>query len=193
MRIACLGWGSLVWDADGLPLRGWPRPWHQDGPSLSVEFARKSKDGRITLVITGEEEGVPVLWAELDAESGSQARQALCDRERTTLSKIGLIEVGDGGQRDVMGSRIEAWAATRDFGAAVWTALGPTFETPNGMPTEEVLVSYLKTLSGDARFLAERYIRQTPKQIVTPYRKVIEADRELGWGHADFSAQFIRR
>jgi hypothetical protein len=142
-------------------------------------------------VITGEGEGVSVLWSELYVNSALFARQALCDRERTTLSKISLIEVGGGGQRDAMTTRIEAWAAARDFAAVVWTSLGPAFETPGRMPTEEAVVSYLKTLSGDTRFLAERYIRQAPKQIVTTFRKAIEADRELGWSYADLSAQFI--
>ena len=47
LRIACLGWGSLLWDPRSLPMAG---PFRDDGPRLPIEFSRIARDGRATLV-----------------------------------------------------------------------------------------------------------------------------------------------
>ena len=47
-KIACIAWGSLVWDPRELPVTA---VWRRDGPALPIEFARCSVDRRITLVI----------------------------------------------------------------------------------------------------------------------------------------------
>lgn len=56
--IVCLGWGSLIWDQKNLPVKG---QWHEDGPSLPVEFVRQSINGRLTLVIDQSSQLMPVL------------------------------------------------------------------------------------------------------------------------------------
>lgn len=62
MRIACIGWGSLVWSPGILRCEG---EWHLNGPLLPLEFARTSKDGRLTLVLMDGAAPVPSLWVEL--------------------------------------------------------------------------------------------------------------------------------
>ena len=39
MKIACLGWGSVIWDPRALPIQ---REWFKDGPFAPVEFTRQS-------------------------------------------------------------------------------------------------------------------------------------------------------
>ncbi len=47
-KIGIIGWGSLIWDPRGLPIKC---KWHKNGPELPIEFSRISQDGRLTLVI----------------------------------------------------------------------------------------------------------------------------------------------
>jgi hypothetical protein len=80
MLIACLGWGSLVWDPRELPIHG---RWFEDGPLLPIEFARQSQDGRLTLVLVpGYEAKVRSLWTLFSVGTVDDAREALRRRER---------------------------------------------------------------------------------------------------------------
>lgn len=50
LRIAILGWGSLLWEG-GQEFDTWHGPWQYDGPTLKLEFSRVSKKrlGALTL------------------------------------------------------------------------------------------------------------------------------------------------
>jgi hypothetical protein len=61
MRIAFVGWGSLIWNPGKLPLA---TNWTEVGPILPIEFSRISKDGRLTLALTnGTERACPPVTA----------------------------------------------------------------------------------------------------------------------------------
>ena len=57
--IICLGWGSLIYKPESLAISG---GWQEDGPSVSIEYLRQSKDGRLTLVIEPSAPELTVLW-----------------------------------------------------------------------------------------------------------------------------------
>jgi len=78
MRILCLGWGSLIWNPESLPIKD---EWKTDGPALPIEFARQSRDGRLTLVVAQGSWNVEVLWAELDVQTIEDAKSSLAKRE----------------------------------------------------------------------------------------------------------------
>jgi len=71
MKIAYIGWGSLIWKQGSLKLRG---TWQSDGPYLPVEFARVSQDGRLTLVLCRGVSPVQTLWAYAEEENLNTAQ-----------------------------------------------------------------------------------------------------------------------
>ena len=184
MNIACLAWGSLVWNPKNLPIQ---RRWFDDGPFAPVEFTRQSKDGRITLVLDEDAEPVRLLWARMTSSDVEQAMKALCERERITApnwkSRIGSWCSGN--KNPKMIPSLPMWAKAHGVDAAIWTALGPQYSKKSGAkptkgrPSPEWVLNYLQELRGPCRDVAEQYIRRTPPQIDTEYRRRVEAT--LGW------------
>ncbi len=182
MKIACLGWGSLVWDPQTLPVR---RPWFQDGPLLPIEFARQSKDGRITLVIVreGNFAAVRSLWALMSIGDLAEAKKELADREgikEANIDKyIGSWPCGADSDCKVI-AEIGKWAACKSLDAVIWTALPPKFKKGNdSVPKIGQVLLYLNKLAYEKRRHAEEYIRKAPRQIDTEYRRRIE--EKFGW------------
>ena len=186
-NIVCLGWGSLIWRLDDLPVNGW-RP---DGPCVRVEFVRQSQNGRLTLVLHGAADPVPSLWAQMKVKSLDEAVMALAKREGPAGRPLGNPERDIGRWPDerrdeptadpenILGLR--TWAAEQDVDNVIWTALGSRFNGSEGEwpRTKEDAVAYLRSLTGDQRATAREYVRYAPQQIRTAYREHIA--HCLGW------------
>lgn len=177
--IACLGWGSLVWDARELRIQ---RHWFTDGPFVQVEFLRKSNDGRMTLVLDSSASPCRSLWAVMLADSLDEAKDALRKREGIPKEKseqhIGAWSRG--GKAPEMLIELPLWAQSRGVDSVIWTALPAKFDGAGSkVPSIDKVLEYLKGLTGTQRTHAEHYIRSAPPQIDTPYRRRLEA--ELGW------------
>ena len=169
--IVCLGWGSLVWDGRNLPVAG---VWQVDGPSLPLEFARQSSDGRMTLVIVDGDHRSPALWCELDVGSLDEAVQSLADREGVArLASIGRWPDANG-RRYPYAEAIADWAEEKGISAVVWTALKPGMKGRRGdVPSLEEAKAHLVALAPDAAALASEYLLRAPAQIATPHREVL--------------------
>ena len=180
MIIACLGWGSLIWRPEALPIR---RQWHTDGPLIRVEFARQSSDGRVTLVLHDKVSPVRGLWALMTVDDLANARTELAkregipDRNVKKHTKQWCRSKVDGIPPTILS--LDTWAECRGVDAVIWTALPPKFDNQESSPSSEQVVNYLSGLHGRIRDHAEEYIRRAPRQIDTACRRHIEA--ALGW------------
>ncbi len=74
---------------------------------------------------------------------------------------------------------IGRWASYIGLDGVVWTNLPPKFQNEARVPTVEEVISFLQTRPPETKKRAEEYIRKTPRQIDTEYRRRIEA--ELNW------------
>ena len=154
-----------------------------DGPLIRVEFARQSRDGRITLVLQKKTELVRSLWALMTVDDLGAARKKLAEREgipkKNIERHIGQWCQPNQGQSHLTIHGLVSWAECRGVDAVIWTALPPKFNGKESSPTTEQVVNYLAGLHGPERDHAEEYVRRAPKQIDTVGRREIES--VLGW------------
>jgi hypothetical protein len=181
MRIAILGWGSLIWDRRDLPISG---DWRRGGPVLPVEFSRISKSGEragcLTLVID-EQHGanVPTRFALSPRISLDAAIADLRTREGTSSERIGYVNLVRNTERPFARQQhphscdaIKAWAQAQQWDGVVWTALPPNFEEVTHHPFSlEAAIQHLKGLGEPAKRRALDYVCRAPQEVVTPVRR----------------------
>jgi hypothetical protein len=177
MKVAIIAWGSLVHAPAGaapsdvaLELDG---EWKIDGPILSVEFSRVSKDGRLTLVID-ETNGTKCVTYHACARATelASAVENLRRRERMpTADRVGQMSKGEqasAGPREA----IRSWLSGTSYDAVIWTDLSPNFFERTGRPfSVDAALEYLESLQEPVRTSAYRYIVEAPNTTATGLRK----------------------
>ena len=176
MKIACLGWGSLIWNIGNLLIN--ENGWSIDGVMLPIEFTRQSNNGRMTLIIDEEAKPIRTLWALMATDNLKEAKESLQKREGTLTKYIHSVKSNENNQ---IGNNkiIVDWLNSQKLDAAIWTGLSFSDKTKNKRPDIDYVINHLKGLEYNRKRVAEEYIRKAPKQIDTEYRRKIEA--ELGW------------
>jgi hypothetical protein len=183
VKIAILGWGSLIYEPRGLPISS---EWQPDGPNLWIEFSRISQRGAragcLTLVIDERcESEVTTLHVLSQRSDLSQAIADLQAREGTSPDDIGFCEVAAGrfatnalSRHPKSCERIRAWAQAKGFDAVIWTALARRFKDALGIPfTPAAALKYLNGLPAPIREKALDYIHKAPAQTMTPFRRLL--------------------
>ncbi len=176
MRIAILGWGSLVWDPGDLRIVD--GAWHKDGPTLPVELSRLSSGrGHFTYVIDPDHgRRVPTRYA---ISRHEQLEDAICDlarREGCAATAIGYVMSYDAGARrartGVPWEEIRIWVHESELDAAIWTDLGP--KLPEGWQewsVDRALHYWQTTIPGDRLADAARYASSAPPEVDTEFRR----------------------
>jgi len=184
VRVAILGWGSLLWDTRPkfTPFTSQCGPWQRGGPSLPLEFSRisKSRGGALTLVI--------------DANNGTETIVSYCVSARNRSSAaIEDLRIREGPTRqEWIGSfrtpfeqspyfhAIRTWASSHSFDDVVWTDLPPDFRAFRQPFSVKAAVTHLEGLDAESATMAREYLKRAPDFVQTPVRHALQDFVEKG-------------
>jgi hypothetical protein len=185
MKIAVLGWGSLLWDSRDLQLA---TPFELTGPNLPIEFCRVSKNHRLTLII---DETFGTLCQTYAAASAFDELDAAVENLRlregmSSAADVGFVEIATQERSPMAMKRhphaletIADWALNSGYDAAIWTALDSHFEArTKELFSVNAAMRFLENLEQhDAEAFARAldYIRRAPAATQTPVREATAA------------------
>lgn len=172
MRIAIIGYGSLIWDLDNLApfIAG---DWQiGSGPEMPVEFSRISPKRQQALVLVIDQQlqhRCQTSVIESARDCLDQAVHDLAARERCAPAMIGIAEK----HKPVPSSlpTVQPWLQQSNYDAVIWTALPGNFHDETGRAfSHAAAAGYLQGLRGAALEEAWRYIEFAPAVTDTPFR-----------------------
>ena len=190
MKIAILGWGSLLWDDQDK--HKWFNDtigdWQAGGPTLPIEFCRisSSRKGALTLVLQPPPIGCPcqVSFAVSKRTELAEAIADLEQRERCETTDIGQCIAGDAtkgqGQFKNLVAVIQAWLDTIEpkIGAVIWTDLENNYakrsKRGKAFTVSDALIHLRTDLSAEGRSKAAEYVWRAPDFVRTKLRKKLE-------------------
>jgi len=184
VKIAILGWGSLLWD---------PRPnfdlhhgpWQPNGPTLPIEFSRisKTRNGALTLVID-HQFGEPCV-TQFSISARRNPDDAICDlrcREGTTPANVGYY-FADQTRRQARSeatlAAVGPWARKESIDVVVWTDLGSNFQEKSSAKEAFSVANaivHLQLLPSEWKAGAAEYIRHSPVLVDTPLRRAVQTE-----------------
>mgnify|MGYP003583851873 CR=1 FL=1 len=182
MKVAILGWGSLLWDKrpefDSLH-----DDWKFDGPALKIEFSRVSKTRKDALTLVLDKENGELCNVAYSFSSRKKPYDAICDltdREGTVMKNIGFwfsdSSCSQSRDKDVL-DIIKCWALNKKIDVVIWTDLLSNFNEKSKnkkLFSVKNAIDHLLLLDNNGRQLAKEYICNAPEFVKTPLRREIE-------------------
>lgn len=183
MKIAILGWGSLLWDGNAA-FDEHHEQWQFDGPHLKLEFSRvsTSRNNALTLVLdSANGSACRVAYSFSKRKNPDDAISDLRCREGTILKNIGYF-FSDGSRKQSRDTQVlevvRTWATEKKIDVVVWTDLESnfvlksqarqSFSVPNAL-------SHIQSLDAPGKAKAAEYVWRAPAFIVTPLRDALQS------------------
>ena len=193
LRIAILGWGSLLWDKHSEFDRH-HCDWQPDGPVLPLEFSHvsASRERALTLVIDPDHgTECQVAYAVSTRRCPEDAIADLRSREGTVMKRIEFL-FANGNRRcepDVPGA-ISPWARRKKFDVVVWTGLCSNFRKKTGKSfTVEAAIEHLQGLPTEGKAIAATYVWRALLFIRTQLRECLETQPWFSASHVERSGR----
>ncbi len=181
MKIAILGWGSLLWDHH-VEFDKQHEEWQFDGPSLTLEFSRISLSRNRALTLVIDSENGKLCQVAYAFSKRRNPDDAICDlrcREGTTLKNIGFYFADESRKqaRDYQSLvSIRDWASSKKIDVTIWTDLESNFQQIRKTPFSiESALSYIQCLDPEGKVKAAEYVWRAPKFIETPLREALQS------------------
>lgn len=178
MKIAVLGWGSLIWEPGDLTVVD--GKWHKGGPQLPIELSRLS-EGRqhFTYVIDERHKRrVPTRYAISERDNLEDAIAELACREGCKATSIGFVLADEAAphraRHGVPWQDIHKWVRDQKLDAAIWTDLKYKFD---GKWDLDTAVAFWKTQIPKERLPdAAKYASSAPPEVDTDLRRRLVAE-----------------
>jgi hypothetical protein len=195
MKIAIIAWGSLIWDPRELRIANKFSP---NGPKLPLEFARISKDGRLTLAITKKYGTYCKTYSATSAftdlgdavgnlylrETGKHLSVPFDKNNRNNPEAVSWYVRGKKIPNEAQYRIMKDWLKQRnmsDYDAVIWTSLSMKFYEKSKMIfTPKNAVRYLMRLTPEARSRALEYIDNAPPEMRTHVRALTNLYSHIG-------------
>jgi|SRR6185312_11800943 len=181
MKIAILGWGSLLWD-ENPAFDEQHGDWVEaGGPELPLEFCRvsSSRGGVLTLVLdTKHGQLCRVAYCLSKRKKADDVVRDLKCREGTTVDNIGRC-VTSNNCESKFGADISTWAKTKGLDAVVWTALKSNFQTQSKYKqafSVHSALAHIQALDSVGKSRAAEYIWRAPDFVDTPLRRILQVE-----------------
>jgi hypothetical protein len=181
MKIAILGWGSLLWSG-GTEFDKQHEDWKFDGPNLELEFSRVSqtRNGALTLVLDIKNGKLCQVAYALSKRKDPD--DAICDlqcREGTTLNNVGCYYANNSrkqSQKEGVMKSIQSWASKRKIDVVIWTDLASNFQKKSKCKKPfsiEAALCHIQALDSEGKAKAAEYVWRAPEFVKTPLREAL--------------------
>ncbi|MCJ7484691.1 MAG: hypothetical protein MUQ25_00795 [Candidatus Aminicenantes bacterium] len=182
IKIAILGWGSLLWEYHA-EYDAQHQEWLSDGPGLKLEFSRVSVSRKQALTLVIDANNGVLCRVAYALSRREDPEDCICDlvlREGTKRNNIGFCFLDGSRQQSRDPGALEtisSWARSKGIEVVVWTDLGSNFKSHSKCGQDfsvERALAHIAALGVVGKVKAAEYVWLAPEFVDTPLRKALQ-------------------